>query len=860
MLVVAIRGENFMKFGHIALEDIPTRGVIGVEGRNEGGKSTVGELLQFAFFGKTTSTRDTSVLDLIRWDQDQCAVEVDFEVEGEGRLRVWREVDRYGTNYARLLKIDAGAGSSMSRFATGNTGAAGTEIASGTMQVHRALDRMLRFSYDDFINSFYLEEQDFPRSPEQMREYLDRIAGVEVVLRATDEVDREIVGLEEEFSNLQSSIKRNTLQIEKYLPNVARIPESEKARDLHAKNVEDLRGEERDIKGRMDSSEQKIKERESQRDRLRSLKGQAPAKFANAVENVLRAYPEEATGALSGSKRELRKVRDRLLQVQELGGKRDAVVGAAANGIQKLDQRLNGRDAGSIPTREAEADAELSKAEAKRARARLWATVLLGVAVVAGLFTADQAMGWTGESPLGIAAEQRNLALGVGGGVAALGLIGSLVLFSRIGGCRRRAEQAQKAKRDLATERSRVEKQLAPLRAINAEIPLDELPDRAAAAEDPEVTSTLEAFRSQRESALAGAGSLDKLFGSLADEENKIVQRLRATTKGDQKELQKAAESQKREQSKRDRAESEIREYQKQDGKRLALEEQNKELREKADALRAQIETRQLLKQLYQETVESVRQRTGPALGRAMRRLVPHLTGGRYTDLKVTPDFRLQIFTSDKSDFLTPQELSGGTFEGLSFGFRLAFSQAFIRAVVQHAQFLFLDEPFKAMDRDRVHRALAVLSKLSEDMPQLFVVLPGIAEEDRQLFDAIITAEVGQGVLTFSGVEVPGQSASKEQPSVDRKPEPAKPTPAAIVEPASPSRPEPQGTESPDVVLFEPTHEAALEKQPDQKVEDSRTRRTEGPPAGNPLEDDPLDDWLGLATSSPPDPPEAEEA
>ncbi len=50
MLIGAIRAENFMRFSRLRIENLPQEGLIGIEGPNESGKTTVGEVLLFAFF------------------------------------------------------------------------------------------------------------------------------------------------------------------------------------------------------------------------------------------------------------------------------------------------------------------------------------------------------------------------------------------------------------------------------------------------------------------------------------------------------------------------------------------------------------------------------------------------------------------------------------------------------------------------------------------------------------------------------------------------------------------------------------------------------------------------------------------
>ncbi|MEM7262473.1 MAG: AAA family ATPase, partial [Planctomycetota bacterium] len=203
MLIRAIRGENFMKFHRLCLEDLPAEGLIGIEGQNEGGKSTIGELVQFALFGKSISSVESSILELINWEQDQCAVELDFEVpEGAhaGVYRIWREVDRYGTNFARLTQWVEGSDDEW------------RELASGLMQVQSSLADLVRFDFDDFTRSFFLAEREFPRSPEAMRRFLDRMVGADVLVAVSEEVRTEIQEREGEFGRLQAEIKRNQQQ------------------------------------------------------------------------------------------------------------------------------------------------------------------------------------------------------------------------------------------------------------------------------------------------------------------------------------------------------------------------------------------------------------------------------------------------------------------------------------------------------------------------------------------------------------------------------------------------------------------------------------------------------------------------
>ena len=115
MLIRSIRAEGFMRFSRLSLSGLPLRGIIGIEGPNETGKSTVGEILLFALFGRTRTAVSGPVTSLIRWGADSMSVEVEFAlrsargngVSGESHeeFLICRLLDRYGTSYVKILKL-----------------------------------------------------------------------------------------------------------------------------------------------------------------------------------------------------------------------------------------------------------------------------------------------------------------------------------------------------------------------------------------------------------------------------------------------------------------------------------------------------------------------------------------------------------------------------------------------------------------------------------------------------------------------------------------------------------------------------------------------------------------------------------
>jgi len=144
-----------------------------------------------------------------------------------------------------------------------------------------------------------------------------------------------------------------------------------------------------------------------------------------------------------------------------------------------------------------------------------------------------------------------------------------------------------------------------------------------------------------------------------------------------------------------------------------------------------------------------MRAKVGPTLTGFVRSALPRLTSGRYRDVRVEPDLEIRVFSGEKNDFLTLHELSGGTNEALSLALRLAVSQTLVAARSHRAQFVFLDEPFKMMDESRAFECLQVLSDISGDIQQFFVIQPSFSDEERAEFDSSIRTEVAKTDLSI---------------------------------------------------------------------------------------------------------------
>jgi exonuclease SbcC len=161
MIISEIQAENILKYAHLKISNIPSQGLIAISGRNESGKSTIGETLCFALFGRTYALEANDPMKLIKWGESSCSISVDFAIKSSQHYRVVRYLDDEGNQGARLTSVSKD----------------GLVLAKGADQVDAAIAELLGFDYDEFIESFYLAQREIT-TPHPHSHAVKTIAGI----------------------------------------------------------------------------------------------------------------------------------------------------------------------------------------------------------------------------------------------------------------------------------------------------------------------------------------------------------------------------------------------------------------------------------------------------------------------------------------------------------------------------------------------------------------------------------------------------------------------------------------------------------------------------------------------------------
>ncbi len=191
MIIQNLRAENILKYKQLDLQEIPPHGLIAISGQNESGKSTIGETICFALFGRTFSLDHNDIGKLIRWGENRCSVTIGFNEENGESFELTRSLDIDGNHSARLCRTDD----------------RDTPLATGTEAVSHALFQLTTFSYDEFIESFYLAQREIT-SPQPHSLTLKTIAGLSTLEKGAFMIEEEVHRDEANISKIEQELQQ----------------------------------------------------------------------------------------------------------------------------------------------------------------------------------------------------------------------------------------------------------------------------------------------------------------------------------------------------------------------------------------------------------------------------------------------------------------------------------------------------------------------------------------------------------------------------------------------------------------------------------------------------------------------------
>jgi len=239
MLIKSLDARNFRKYNKLIINDIPESGVITIEGLNESGKTSIGEAICFALFGRTFFQDEKSLYKVVCWGTDVAEVTLTFKT-GDGAIyKLWRSVNRDGKINVKLNKFYEDID-----IKDDDVTLEDNEIVEG------ALAKLLGFDFDAFSNSFYLAQRELT-SPDPQSYSIKQMAGIAAYSKITDDLKLSNQRDAETVEELQPQVDSNQEKLDEINLDETWLPElidAEETLSTEQKGREQLLGKLNDNK------------------------------------------------------------------------------------------------------------------------------------------------------------------------------------------------------------------------------------------------------------------------------------------------------------------------------------------------------------------------------------------------------------------------------------------------------------------------------------------------------------------------------------------------------------------------------------------------------------------------------------
>lgn len=228
MLIQSLEANNFRKYETLAVNGLPEYGVIAISGLNESGKSSIGEAIFFALFGRIFNIDETELKKLVRWGAEKASVKLTIRGNTNEDYLIHRTIDASGHSEVSVTAL------------TDNT-----PVAHSIDTCNAAIVDLLGYDYNTFVDSIFLVARDLS-NPDPDSDSIKQMAGIGEYARISDELTANGATHKDNAEKLKPVIKAkqsalDALNIdENWLPELI---DSREAVDLESKQKLTLNGE-----------------------------------------------------------------------------------------------------------------------------------------------------------------------------------------------------------------------------------------------------------------------------------------------------------------------------------------------------------------------------------------------------------------------------------------------------------------------------------------------------------------------------------------------------------------------------------------------------------------------------------------
>ncbi len=724
MIITSVHAKNVLRYAELKLTNLPRRGVIGISGANESGKTTIAEILCLALFGRTFSHAEDDFQKNIKWGEFGASVAVGFLAKDKHNYLVTRSFDADGNHLAQLRREGEDE-----------------PFVRGATAVNENIAQLCGFTYQRFIDSFYLAQRNIA-SPSLLLQTAKALAGVETFERVATECESDIHTLQEELTPLHSSLaearrQRSELDIQvDALPNLqternaqtTAIAERKKENTVRQLALDRLRAATAEITEQVKKTMQATLNTSLQQwlhyaENLETATQNVDA----ASEGAESGSGPRLTGALQSWSEDLRKRLEAFTPVRNAtAAYRQRLAWLVGQGERPAEVDARAR---SLPDQRAQILSQGEEIRGKRTRPIIGfsLTFLLMVMSWGALwflnYMPDHAIGQWLSNDLQLQVAHTTVLLpvaAVSSGLSLVLLVMVFVLTEQMLTARQKAARLQADREAIKAQLQSVE-YLPQQSLITEVVALD-------ACDDPPLKEALTQFVRGPGAALLDTEALAAFLAPLEAASLTCQEDADAITRRTTEEIRSVETNMAAIQQDLERLDQAITEEERRLNKAAQLDQEVAALEKDIDGKTHSIEVRRIAQNLLAGSHRRLLSRFNLEMRHVVSKIMPKLTEERYETMQIDNDLNVRVWSSEKGHFVGLNEISGGTYNQVMLAIRLALSQALITSSVCGVECLILDEPFAFFDAQRTQKTLEILPQVSPEIEQMWIIAQQFAD------------------------------------------------------------------------------------------------------------------------------------
>ena len=724
MIITSVHAKNVLRYAELKLTNLPRRGVIGISGANESGKTTIAEILCLALFGRTFSHAEDDFQKNIKWGEFGASVAVGFLAKDKHSYLVTRSFDADGNHLAQLRREGEDE-----------------PFVRGAAAVNENIAQLCGFTYQRFIDSFYLAQRNIA-SPSLLLQTAKALAGVETFEQVAAECESDIHALQEELASLHSGLAEVHRQRSELNIQVDALPNLKTERDAQTTASAERKKENTVRQLTLDRLRAATAEMAEQVNKtMQATLDTGLKQWLHYAENIdtatqsVDAASEEAesgsglrlTGALQSWSEDLRKRLEAFTPVRNaVAAYRQRLAWLIGQGERpaEVDARAH-----SFPDQRALLLSQGEEIRGKRTGPIIgfFGVFLLMIMSWSALwflnYMPDHAIGQWLSNDLQLQVTHTtvlSLVAVVSSGLSLVLLVMVFILTERILTTRQKAARLQ-----------------ADQEAIKVQLQnLDDLPQQSLATEvaaldacdDPPLKEALTQFVSGPGAALLDTEALAAFLSPLEAASRTCQEDADAITRRITEEIRSVETNMAAIQQDLERLDQAITEEERRLNKAAQLDQEAAALEKDIDGKTRSIEVRRIAQNLLTGSHRRLLSRFNLEMRHVVSKIMPKLTEERYETMQIDNDLNVRVWSSEKGHFVGLNEISGGTYNQVMLAIRLALSQALITSSVCGVECLILDEPFAFFDAQRTQKTLEILPQVSPEIEQMWIIAQQFAD------------------------------------------------------------------------------------------------------------------------------------